>query len=159
MLVPLGARQVTGCIVATDVEAPCGVEVKPVIEVLDDRPFLTGEVLDLALWAAEYYAAAPGEAVAAAMPPFAWVESEGRFSISAAGRARLAECATATPDPTLVVLRAAAVESRRRVRHHPTRPAARSAGCSGRSPGHEGRREPGRASPLRSRPDERVRRR
>ncbi|HEX2309665.1 MAG TPA: primosomal protein N' [Vicinamibacterales bacterium] len=108
VLVPLGARQVTGCIVATDVEAPCGVEVKPVIEVLDDRPFLTGEVLDLALWAAEYYAAAPGEAVAAAMPPFAWVESEGRLSISGAGRARLAECATATPDPTLVVLRALA---------------------------------------------------
>ena len=73
VLVPLGARQMTGCIVTTDVDAPSSVEVKPIIEVLDDRAFLTGEVLDLALWAAEYYAAGPGEAVAAAMPPFAWI--------------------------------------------------------------------------------------
>jgi primosomal protein N' (replication factor Y) (superfamily II helicase) len=108
VLVPLGARQVTGCIVATGVEAPPGVEAKPVIDVLDDRPFLPGEVLDLALWAAEYYASGPGEAVAASMPPFAWLESEQRLSISAAGRARLTDGAAETSDPGLVVLRALA---------------------------------------------------
>ena len=126
VLVPLGARQVTGCIVATDVDAPSSIEVKPIIEVLDDRPFLTGEVLELALWAAEYYAAGPGEAVAAAMPPFAWIESEGRLSISAAGRDRLAECATATPEPALVVLRALA--SGRSIRPSELRAAAGDAG-------------------------------
>ena len=73
---------------------------------LDDRPFLPDEVLDLALWAAEYYAAGPGEAVAAAMPPFAWIESERRLSISDAGRARLADRVAAVPDAALIVLRA-----------------------------------------------------
>ena len=74
----------------TVAEVPPDVELKPVIEVLDDGAFLPGHVIDLALWAAEYYVAGPGETVAAAMPPFAWVESERRVSITDAGRARLA---------------------------------------------------------------------
>ena len=90
VLVPLGTRQVTGCVVGTVADVPPDVELKPVIEVLDDAAFLPGHVIDLALWAAEYYVAGPGETVAAAMPPFAWVESERRVSITDAGRARLA---------------------------------------------------------------------
>jgi primosomal protein N' (replication factor Y) len=39
--------------------------------VLDDRPFLPDDIVDLALWVAEYYIAGPGDAIAAAMPPFA----------------------------------------------------------------------------------------
>jgi len=61
------------------------------IEVLDEGAFLPEHVIDLALWAAEYYVAGPGETVAAAMPPFAWVESERRAAITEAGRARWAQ--------------------------------------------------------------------
>jgi primosomal protein N' (replication factor Y) (superfamily II helicase) len=127
VLVPLGARRLTGCVVAVDAEPPPGLEVKPLIDVLDDRSFLPDEVLDLALWAADYYAAGPGEAVAAAMPPFAWIESERRLSISDAGRARLADCvAAAVPDPALIVLRALA--SGRSLRPSELRSAAGDAG-------------------------------
>jgi primosomal protein N' (replication factor Y) (superfamily II helicase) len=107
VLVPLGKRQVTGCVVAIEVTAARGVELKPIADVLDASAFLPGHVIDLALWAAEYYAAGPGETVAAAMPPFAWVESERRVSITEAGRMRLAQ-GGGREGAALVVLRALA---------------------------------------------------
>ena len=72
--VPLGTRDVTGCVVGPtrDTEAPPRSTIKDVIEVLDEHPFVPGEVLRLALWTAEYYACGPGDAVAAAMPPGVW---------------------------------------------------------------------------------------
>ena len=88
VLVPLGSRTVTGIVIG---ESPPADEqsVKPVVEVLDDDAFLPDAVVDLALWVAEYYMAGPGEALAAAMPPGAWVESERRYQLTGAGRAAL----------------------------------------------------------------------
>ena len=43
----------------------------------------------LASWVADYYACGAGEAVAAAMPPRAWIESERYAQITDAGEARL----------------------------------------------------------------------
>ena len=48
-------------------EAAAGVNAK--LGVLDSAPFLPADVVDLALWAADYYAAGPGETIASAMPP------------------------------------------------------------------------------------------
>src|SRR5829696_6535178 len=67
VLVPLGTRHVTGCVVAIDAAVSPDIELKPVIDVLDQEAFLPGHVIDLALWASEYYAAGPGETIAAAM--------------------------------------------------------------------------------------------
>ncbi|MBI2836011.1 MAG: primosomal protein N' [Acidobacteria bacterium] len=100
VLVPLGTRVMTGIVLDSHDVAPVrdrapesGETVKDVIDVLDEEPFLPGDVLDLALWTADYYLCAPGEAIAAAMPPFAWIESERRISITPAGseRANLGE--------------------------------------------------------------------
>ena len=82
MLVPLGRRLVTGCVTAHADAPPPGLsEVRDVADLLDDTPFLPEPVLDLALWVAGYYLAGPGEAVAAAMPPLAWLESERRYRL------------------------------------------------------------------------------
>ncbi len=59
--------------------------VKPVLDVLDDSAFLPADVVALTAWVSEYYACGPGEALAAAMPPRAWVESERYAQITAAG--------------------------------------------------------------------------
>jgi primosomal protein N' (replication factor Y) len=88
VLVPLGSRVVTGCVVSTT-DPPPLVGMKLLIDVLDREPMLPVEVVNLALWVAEYYACAPGEAVAAAMPPRAWVTSERRARITKAGQAAL----------------------------------------------------------------------
>jgi primosomal protein N' (replication factor Y) len=91
VLVPLGNRTMTGVAIESEVEiqdvAPD--TIKPIVDVLDDGPFLPADVVALAAWVSEYYACGQGEAVAAAMPPRAWVESERYARITAAGEVRL----------------------------------------------------------------------
>ena len=65
--------------------SPSGV--RDATEVLDATPFLPDEVVDLALWVADYYLASPGDALASAAPPFAWVESEPHYELTDEGRA------------------------------------------------------------------------
>ena len=59
------------------------------IDVLDSVPFLPPDVVRLATWVADYYASGAGEALAAAMPPRAWIESERYAQITEPGEARL----------------------------------------------------------------------
>ena len=94
VLVPFGARQVTGVVVAAgdrpDQATPLPLPpdgIKDLVDVLDDSPFVPAEVIRLALWAADYYACSPGEAVAAAMPPLAWVASECLVQVTEHGSA------------------------------------------------------------------------
>ena len=76
VLVPLGSRVLTGCVVSTtDAEAPADTSIKPLLDVLDDRAFLPEDVVRLATWVAEYYACGIGSALAAAMPPMSAAES------------------------------------------------------------------------------------
>jgi primosomal protein N' (replication factor Y) (superfamily II helicase) len=109
VLVPLGTRVMTGVVVEANLEAEApgdGSEpeapnaeapdaerraptVKRIIDILDDQAFLPEDVVSLAAWVAEYYACGVGEAIGAAMPPRAWVESERYAQISDLGHARL----------------------------------------------------------------------
>jgi primosomal protein N' (replication factor Y) len=103
VLVPLGSRRLTGIVVHAAAPAPAAsqsVALKDLIDVLDDTPFLPASVVDLGLWVADYYACGPGEAIAAAMPPFAWVESEWRVRITADGVSRAGQV-RAVARPTL----------------------------------------------------------
>jgi primosomal protein N' (replication factor Y) len=71
VVVPLGSRTVTGIVVDHGASL-AGVgesEVKPIREVLDEGAFVPAEVVALARWTAEYYAAGPGEAITAVLPP------------------------------------------------------------------------------------------
>lgn len=72
--VPLGSREVTGCVLPAPAADGSGgaVDVRELLECLDVEPFLPAAVLELAGWVADYYGCGAGEAVAAAMPPFAW---------------------------------------------------------------------------------------
>jgi primosomal protein N' (replication factor Y) len=75
VLVPLGSRVLTGCVVSeTDEEAPADATVKPLLNVLDDQAFLPADVVRLATWVSEYYACGIGSALAAAMPPMSAAE-------------------------------------------------------------------------------------
>jgi primosomal protein N' (replication factor Y) len=90
VLVPLGTRIVTG--VVTDYVPATSEDddgIKAVVDVLDGEAFLPPEIVSLALWAAEYYACGAGEAIGAAMPPRAWIESERHARITDAGHARM----------------------------------------------------------------------
>ncbi len=91
VLVPLGERRVTGVVAGTGAapgadgpDAP----IKDLLDVLDPSPFLPRQVVELACWVADYYLCGPGEAIGAAMPPFAWVEGQWRVRLTAAASAR-----------------------------------------------------------------------
>ena len=120
VLVPLGKRTMTGVVVSQSVirDPGSGIRsgapsaksdadsrapvthpgsrttdpgtIKPIIDILDALPFLPADVVKLAEWVAEYYACGIGEAIAAAMPPRAWIESERHAHITVGGRDRLA---------------------------------------------------------------------
>jgi primosomal protein N' (replication factor Y) len=102
VLVPLGTRTLTGVVIGTGPVMPDAEEksapgsgipetgsVKSVLDILDASPFLPPDVVALASWVSEYYACGPGEAIAAAMPPRAWVESERYAQMTAAGEGRV----------------------------------------------------------------------
>jgi len=115
VLVPLGKRALTGVVLETrsairdsrfdnpePSEANRGREtsnreprtanretIKPITELLDREAFLPPDVMRLIAWVADYYACGIGEAMAAAMPPRTFVESERFARITEAGHARL----------------------------------------------------------------------
>jgi primosomal protein N' (replication factor Y) len=71
--VPLGKRTVTGIAISSPDDPAThdsSVEnIRPILAVLDDEPFLPPAVVDIAMWVAEYYACGAGDALTAAMPP------------------------------------------------------------------------------------------
>ena len=87
---PLGKRIVTGVVTGPhDRSRPEDDGIKTVVDVLDGEAFLPAEIVSLALWVADYYACGAGEAIGAAMPPRAWIESERHARITDAGHARM----------------------------------------------------------------------
>jgi len=71
VVVPLGTRHVTGIVVERDASAD-GVDpaaIKPIRQLLDETPLLPADVVALARWTAEYYAAGAGETITAVLPP------------------------------------------------------------------------------------------
>jgi primosomal protein N' (replication factor Y) len=89
VLVPLGNRIVTGVVTCTSPAESENDSIKTVVDVLDGEAFLPPDVVSLALWVADYYACGAGEAIGAAMPPRAWIESERHAVITENGHARM----------------------------------------------------------------------
>ena len=72
VVVPLGSRIVTGIVIECDTgPVSHGVDVKPVRQVLDAGSFVPPEVVALARWTADYYAAGVGDTIPALLPPMA----------------------------------------------------------------------------------------
>ncbi len=100
VLVPLGKRAVTGIVLSpqssipnlqspiSNLQSPIS-NLHPLTDVLDSEAFLPPDVVDLAVWVADYYACGVGEAITTAMPPRAWIESERHAAITDAGEARM----------------------------------------------------------------------
>ena len=74
VVVPLGTRTVTGIVVQCGVSSG-GVagerDIKSIRRVLDTEPFVPPDVVALAQWTAEYYAAGVGDTIPLLLPPMA----------------------------------------------------------------------------------------
>ncbi len=106
VLVPLGTRSVTGIVVSHTATLPAGVapgSVKPIIRALDEHSFIPPEVVSLAQWTSEYYAAGAGETITAVLPPKTRGDRQDAHktrrvaAITVAGQAVLADTASDAP--------------------------------------------------------------
>jgi primosomal protein N' (replication factor Y) (superfamily II helicase) len=72
VVVPLGSRIVTGIVIERDTRPMSrAVDVKPIRQVLDSGSFVPPDVVALAQWTADYYAAGVGDTIPALLPPMA----------------------------------------------------------------------------------------
>ena len=75
VVVPVGTRSVTGIVVdrgeRVDAERrdTAHREIKAIRRALDDQAFIPQEIVELAQWTADYYAAGAGETITAVLPP------------------------------------------------------------------------------------------
>src|SRR5438128_4912439 len=70
VVVPFGPRRVIGVVTGPlDGGGPEGLELKDVLDVLDESPLVPAPLLDLAAWMAEHYLAPPGECYRLVLPP------------------------------------------------------------------------------------------
>lgn len=94
LLVPFGRRTLTGYAVGFPSELKPSLEldvtaIKDLIELIDDEPLFTDEILDLTKWAAEYYFSSWGEMLKAALPAGINSAVEQMASITEYGRSEL----------------------------------------------------------------------
>ncbi len=100
VMVPLGRRRMTGYVVSPPAPLPAegtppagGVgpaSLKDVIRILDEEPVLTGEMIALTRWVADYYCCGWGEAIRAALPGVGERKGVERVRLTEAGRSEAA---------------------------------------------------------------------
>ena len=121
VLVPIGSRTVTGCVIdllteaVTAPDAPSAGQtsapqldpaaVKDVIDVLDPQGLVPSEVVDLCRFVADYYLSGIGDALGSALPPGSRTTGGVRprvrrvVSLTAHGASRAASSSSADPEP------------------------------------------------------------
>lgn len=67
--VPVGTREVVGCVVAHGSSLDEGTTPRDILSVLDEAPYLPEAVVSLCQWVADYYMSGMGDAIGVAMPP------------------------------------------------------------------------------------------
>ncbi len=82
VLVPLGKRQVLGYIVGL-ARTSTVVDLKELVEILDETPLLTPALLQLTRWIAEYYLCPWGQVLKAAVPEGFRVQTEAVYTLTA----------------------------------------------------------------------------
>ena len=108
LLVPFGNRQLTGYAVALHTRLSDDIEfdekkIKDAIELIDEEPLITEEILKLTQWTADYYASSWGEVLKASLPAGINSSVEQIVSITSNGRDELLKVTTAKTIKTQVL--------------------------------------------------------
>ncbi len=85
MIVPFGARKLTGVVVESHDRRP-SVDARAVLRLVDEEPALSPELLELGLWISEYYCAPPGETLRSMLPLASDVRAGKIISLTPAGQ-------------------------------------------------------------------------
>ncbi|SUZ92807.1 uncharacterized protein METZ01_LOCUS45661, partial [marine metagenome] len=88
--VPLGPRTMIGYVIQNNVpiQSDSDRAIKDILKQVDDQPFLPQAVIDLALWAADYYLCGPGQVLEVGLPQDRRVapRTYRHFTLTAKGR-------------------------------------------------------------------------
>ncbi len=108
LLVPFGKRQLTGYAVALHVRLSDEIEfeesaIKDALELIDEEPLITKEILKLTQWTADYYASSWGEVLKASLPAGINASVEQIVTITAKGRDELLKVTTAKTIKTQIL--------------------------------------------------------
>jgi primosomal protein N' (replication factor Y) len=88
VLVKFGGKKQTGVVIRGVASAPPDVVPVAISEVLDaNEPALTPDLVELAMWIADYYEAPPGEAIRAALPAGTSISARAVYALTDAGLA------------------------------------------------------------------------
>ena len=88
VIAPLRSRVLTGMVVESRKKGPTpGIRLKPLQEVVDDRPLLGEDLLRLVHWLAEYYFCELGEALHAVVPGVFFAKGDRRIRLNDKGLA------------------------------------------------------------------------
>ncbi len=88
VIVPLGRREVMGIILNTDAPPPAAAPreaLRPVASILDERPVMPPDLLDLCRWMSDYYFYPLGEVLKTALPSPIVSEPVTTYSLTAEG--------------------------------------------------------------------------
>ena len=125
LLVPFGSRQLTGYVVALHKTLSEEIEIEPesvkdALELIDEEPLITDEILRLTQWTADYYSASWGEVLKASLPAGVNATVEQIVQITSGGRDELIKLSGARLNTTkaqiLQILAQAAEISQRELR-------------------------------------------
>ncbi len=105
VLVPFGNRGVTGVVVRETESAPEGVaRVRELYALLDRERMIISPVLELCRWISQYYEAAPGETLRAALPPGTAISADQMIALTEEGQKLASGQGGALPKSTLEIL-------------------------------------------------------
>jgi primosomal protein N' (replication factor Y) len=106
VLVPFGARKLTGVVLKLSDEQPAG-PAREVLRLLDEEPVLDTELLSLGRWISQYYCAPLGEVLRSMTPLSGEIRKTKLYSLTDGGRdaARQLMLVAAESDPASEVLR------------------------------------------------------
>ena len=106
VLVPFGARKLTGVVLATHSQAPSA-PAKEALRLLDEEPALDESLLDLGRWISTYYCAPLGETLRAMTPLAADIRRGRVYALTPSGRdaARQLHLTETEEDPAAAILR------------------------------------------------------
>jgi len=113
VVAPLGTRRQSGYIVALTTDPPAaGITVKPLLEVLDDRPFRDERFLEFTRRLADEFQSSWGEILQASLPPSLKLRTKTSAVLTELGREKLAAKGLGPRETAVAVLLAEAPKGR-----------------------------------------------
>src|SRR5690348_14320998 len=91
VVVPFGRRAMVGVVAKLAAKPAALKNIKEIVELVDEVPALTPELLELGEWVSQYYATPIGETLRTMLPPLAGLRQKREYVLTDSGREFVAQ--------------------------------------------------------------------